>query len=59
MKRVAREPEMSRLLAENEFDKLLLTIVTLSVVDNKHKKFGKLYSFDKLRRDVNLSGGDS
>ncbi len=50
---------MSRLLAENEFDKLLLTIVTLSVVDNKHKKFGKLYSFDKLRRDVNLSGGDS
>jgi hypothetical protein len=56
---VAKEPEMRRLLAENELNTRLLTIVTLPIVNNKRKKLGKLYSFVKHWRDANLSGGGS
>jgi len=50
---------MRRLLAINGSSNLLLTIVTLPIVNHKDKKLRKFCLLSKLWRDADMSGGGS
>lgn len=58
--RAAGEPDQKGLLANIKFSELLLTFVTLPIVNRKDKNSSRFNLFNALRHDAEpISGGDS